>query len=104
MIPVLAYYRLLQSTPATGAPSCSKDLSNLRNPATMRAYWADWIGCCCGASRAPAGEHLGVIHVEPDLWGYLEQAHADGARARASHDQLIALRDGLAPHVRSRGI
>ena len=41
-IPVFTYYQLLQSSPATGSSEQQKDLSNLRNPATMRAYWADY--------------------------------------------------------------
>jgi hypothetical protein len=39
-----------------------------------------------------------VIHVEPDLWGYLEQAHATGL-ARSFARRLIAVRNRLAPHV-----
>ena len=45
-----------------------------------------------------AGSRLVVIHVEPDLWGYLEQAHAVEL-ARAFAHRLIALRDELAPQV-----
>jgi hypothetical protein len=37
-IPVFSYYQLLQSSPAIGSSEREKDLSNLRNPATMRAY------------------------------------------------------------------
>src|SRR5436305_13431514 len=36
--PVFTYYQLLQSDPAAGSTELGKDLSNLRNPATMRAY------------------------------------------------------------------
>ena len=39
-----------------------------------------------------------MIHIEPDLWGYLEQANATGL-ARRFAQKLIALRDRLAPHV-----
>ena len=39
-----------------------------------------------------------MIHVEPDLWGYLEQAHAT-ALARSFAQHLVALRNRLAPHV-----
>src|SRR5437763_13551998 len=42
MVPVLTYYQLLQSRPAAGSDELHKDLSNLRNPATVAAYWADW--------------------------------------------------------------
>ncbi|MDQ6811047.1 MAG: hypothetical protein M3Z95_03995, partial [Actinomycetota bacterium] len=69
----------------------------LRNAATMRAYWADYRLVLRRVAVA-AGRRLAIIHVEPDLWGYLEQAHA-GALARSFAQQLIALRDRLAPHV-----
>ena len=97
MIPVLTYYQLLQSSPALGPNEAQKDLSNLRSPATMRAYWNDYRLLLRRVSAA-AGSHMAIIHVEPDLWGYLEQAHAVGL-ARAFAHKLIALRDELAPHV-----
>ena len=96
-IPVFSYYQLLQSSPAAGSSEQQKDLSNLRNPATMRAYWADYQ-LLLRRVAAAAGHHLAIIHVEPDLWGYLEQAHAV-ALARGFAHKLIALRDRLAPHV-----
>ena len=97
-IPVFSYYQLLQSTPSTGASEEQRDLSNLRNPATMRAYWADYE-LLLRRVAASAGAQLVVIHIEPDLWGYLEQAHA-GALARAFAQKLVALRNHLAPHVK----
>jgi hypothetical protein len=97
MIPVLTYYQLLQSKPSRGPDELARDVSNLRNGATMRAYWADWSLLLRRVAAASA-DHLVVIHVEPDLWGYLEQADATNlARSFAQH--LIALRDRLAPHV-----
>ena len=96
-IPVLTYYQLLQSRPSRGPDELARDLSNLRDRATMRAYWADWSLLLRRVARA-AHSHLVVIHVEPDLWGYLEQAHATAlARSYARH--LIALRNRLAPRV-----
>ena len=97
-IPVLTYYQLLQSQPSTGSTEQQRDLSNLRNPATMRAYWSDYQ-LLLHRVAASAGHHLVVLHVEPDLWGYLEQAHAR-ALARAFAHRLIALRDRIAPHLR----
>jgi hypothetical protein len=92
-LPVLTYYQLLQSKPA-GGDEAHADLGNLRNAATMSAYWADvrlLFARVKGAKRV-------VIHVEPDLWGYLEQA---GATALASSfaRQWVALRDRLGPNV-----
>ncbi len=97
MIPVLTYYQLLQSRPSRGPDELARDLSNLRNRATMRAYWADWSLLLRRVAGA-ASHHLVLIHIEPDLWGYLEQAHATRL-ARAFAQRLIALRDRLAPHV-----
>ncbi len=97
MIPVLTYYQLLQSRPALGTDELHKDLSNLRNPATMAAYWADWT-LLLRSIAAPSARHLVVVHVEPDLWGYFEQAHAVGL-ARSFARRLVALRDRFAPHV-----
>jgi hypothetical protein len=96
-IPVFTYYQLLQSTPVAGSTEQQKDLSNLRNPATMRAYWADYE-LLLRRIAASAGHHLVVVHVEPDLWGYLEQANAVGL-ARSFAQKLIALRNRLAPRV-----
>jgi hypothetical protein len=96
-IPVFTYYQMLQSSPSVGASEQQRDLSNLRNPATMRAYWADYE-LLLRRVAASAGRHLVIVHIEPDLWGYLEKAHAVGL-ARAFAHRLIALRNRLAPHV-----
>ena len=71
MIPVLTFYELLQSKPSTGGDEAARDLSNLRNRATMRSYWADYSLLLRRVAQS-AGRHTVVIHVEPDLWGYLE--------------------------------
>jgi hypothetical protein len=63
----------------------------------MAAYWADW-GLLLHSVAVASSKHLVVIGVEPDLWGYLEQAHAI-AIARAFAHRLVAMRDRLAPHV-----
>ena len=97
MTPVFTYYQMLQSAPSVGNSEQARDLSNMRNPATMRAYWADF-SLLLRRVAASAGSRLVVIHVEPDLWGYLEQAHALGL-ARRFAQRLIALRNRLAPHV-----
>ena len=68
--PVFIYYQLLQSKPAGGAED-QADLNNLKNTSTMKSYWAD---------VRLLFQHLGaysqtiVIDVEPDLWGYIQQA------------------------------
>jgi hypothetical protein len=77
LIPVFSYYQMLQSTPAAGGDEAHKDLSNLDNVATMSAYYRDFEL----ALRRAHGHSLVVIHVEPDLWGYIEQAARGGKAA-----------------------
>ena len=70
MTPVFIYYQLLQSKPAGGSES-QADLANLKNTATMKSYYAD---------VRLLFQHLGaysktiVVDIEPDLWGYIQQA------------------------------
>jgi hypothetical protein len=97
LIPVLTYYQLLQSKPANGSDELTKDLSNLRSPATMQAYWQDYE-LLLRRVRSAAGRHLVIVHIEPDLWGYLEQAGATSL-ARSFAQKLIELRNRLAPRV-----
>ncbi len=116
-VPVFPYYMLLQSTPATGADEKAKDLSNLANPSTMAAWYADMR---LFFQRA-AGSATVILHVEPDLWGYIEQATGTNddatqipASVASSGDAALAglpntaagfaraivrLRDQLAPNV-----
>ena len=99
--PVLTYYMLLQSKPA-GGDEAHADLTNLRDPATMAAYWAD-VRLLFQRMR---GTKPVVVHVEPDLWGYLEQAGDSRARVvvRAAVGQAPrrprAERDPRLPHER----
>jgi hypothetical protein len=79
-IPVFSYYNLFQSNGSCN--SCSepnKDLSNLNNPSTMAAFYEDFR---LALQRLGTGSHGGIqgfghtaiLHVEPDLSGYAEQA------------------------------
>jgi hypothetical protein len=97
VIPVFTYYQMLDSRPAVGAGELDKDLSNLRDAVTMRAYWADYSLLLRRIAEA-AGKHVVIVHVEPDLWGYLEIAHATKL-ARSFAQRLIVLRDQIDPHV-----
>ena len=80
--PVFIYYQLLQSNPAGGAENTA-DLNNLKNISTMHSYWADVRLLL---------QHLGaysktiVVDIEPDLWGYIQQASSgdDGATVPAA--------------------
>jgi hypothetical protein len=92
-IPVFTYYMLLQSKPA-GGDEATVDLAHLRDPTVMRAYWAD---VRLFFRRAHSAKTV-VLHVEPDLWGYLEQANAV-ALATSVAQEFVRLRNELAPNV-----
>jgi hypothetical protein len=92
-IPVFSYYMLLQSKPDLGDEQ-KTDLAHIRDPALMAAYWND-VRLLFQRIR---GTKTAVVHVEPDLWGYLEQA-GETARAAAFAQQWVRLRDELAPNV-----
>jgi hypothetical protein len=92
-LPVVTYYMLLQSKPG-GGDEAHADLSNLRNAQTMAFYWSD-VRLLFARVK---GTKPVVVHVEPDLWGYLEQA-GDVALASSFAQQWIKLRNQLAPNV-----
>ena len=66
--PVFTYYQLLQSNPQLGAEE-DQDLAHLRDRSLMRAYWQDFRL----ALRRSKGHSRVVMHIEPDLWGYIQQ-------------------------------
>ena len=78
-IPVLTYYLLLQSHPGTGLGESDQDFANLNRASLMATYYGDFKVLMQRASQY--GGQV-VVHVEPDLWGYLEQrAGVGGAGA-----------------------
>jgi hypothetical protein len=119
LVPVFIYYQLLQSAPHLGPDEGSQDSSNLQNPATMTAYYQDFVLLLQKAAAFPA--QLVVVDVEPDLWGFLQQrARGDDAAtvpaqvaatgraeladlpntAAGFAQALVRLRDRYAPNVR----
>jgi len=93
VVPVLSYYMLLQSSPEGGDES-QTDLAHLRDPQLMQSYWSD----VRLLMQRVKGTKPVVVHVEPDLWGYLEQAN-DVALAASFAQQWVSLRNQLAPNV-----
>jgi len=71
IIPVFTYYMMLQSSPSTGSSEGARDSSNIQNTSTMTAYYNDVKLFFQKAGAFPTQPV--VLHVEPDLWGYLEQ-------------------------------
>ncbi|MDQ6651041.1 MAG: hypothetical protein M3Z02_13125 [Actinomycetota bacterium] len=85
-VPVFPYYQLLQSAgPCATCDEGAKDLAHLDDPATMAAYFADFRLLM---QRLGPGTYDGVagfggtavVHVDPDLSGYAQQAVLDNAR------------------------
>jgi hypothetical protein len=77
--PVLTLYTIRQSPPGRdNGDEAAADLGNLRNRRTMRAWYANarLLFKRVGAFK---GKRV-IVHVEPDLWGYVQQA-AKGDRA-----------------------
>jgi hypothetical protein len=74
IVPVFSYYLLRQSQPGSSIDDeATADLTNLRDAATMRAYYEDLTVFFRLASAASGPV---VLQVEPDLWGYVEQRSA----------------------------
>jgi hypothetical protein len=118
IVPVFSYYQIRQSLPGAGvADELTADLGNLDDPATMRAYFLDLRAFFARAARAHGPV---VLHLEPDLFGYIEQRAAGrgaavvpAAVAATGLPQLhglpdnaagfaqavLALRDAYAPNV-----
>lgn len=111
-VPVLTYYQVVASAPDPGSEDV---MAKLRNRDTMRAYFDEWESLM-GDLGAFGGTV--VVHVEPDLWAYMQLEDGDarkvgvavatsGAGAAAGFDDsaagfaqaLVAARDRLAPNV-----
>jgi hypothetical protein len=77
--PVFTLYTIRQSPPGRdNQDEAAADLGNLRNKATMRAWYAN-ARLLFKRAGAFHGKRV-IVHVEPDLWGYVQQA-AKGDRA-----------------------
>ena len=71
MVSVFTYYEMRQSQPGTRqSDEATAVLSNLNNRQTMRAYFEDLR---VFLQRAAATGQTVILHIEPDLWGYVEQ-------------------------------
>jgi hypothetical protein len=75
IIPVFSYYVLRQSPPGNALAEDVGDLLNLATVTTMRAYYEDLRLFFQRAGEFP--DLLVVLHLEPDLWGYIHRAAID---------------------------
>lgn len=72
LVPVFTLYELRQSQPGAGVSNeASADLQNLADRSTMRAYYENVKAFFEAAAKAKGPV---VLQVEPDLFGYIEQA------------------------------
>jgi hypothetical protein len=87
MTPTFIYYQLLQSKPGIDDLTAQKvdekgaDLENLKNTTTMKSYWAD---VRLMFQRLGAYSQTIVVDLEPDLWGYIQQASTGDSGATVS--------------------
>lgn len=70
LTPVFTYYMIRQSAPGKDMKEADGVNANLQNAVTMAAYFQDLK---LFFQRAAAYSGPVVLHVEPDMWGYLEQ-------------------------------
>ena len=73
MLPVFTYYMLTQSAPGRGSGPNEPEAvrANVSNPETMHAYYQD-LRLFFQKAGADKKQPI-VLHVEPDLWGFLHQ-------------------------------
>lgn len=114
-MPIFTYYQMLQSSPANGANEGDKNFNNLNNASTMNAYYADFKLLM---DRAKVFGKPVMVHIEPDLWGFLQIRASDPTTLSASvassgypeaaaypntvagyAKTLVALRNKYAPNV-----
>jgi hypothetical protein len=117
IVPVFTYYQMVQSSPGASQGESDGVATNLNNASTMTAYYNDLK---LFFQRAGAAGGSTVLHVEPDLWAYLQQkATNDDARtvpakvgasgqpdvaglpdnAAGFAQAIVRLRDRYAPNV-----
>ncbi|MGE3077094.1 MAG: hypothetical protein AB7N24_20390 [Dehalococcoidia bacterium] len=80
--PVFTYYQIYQSSPGATSGESSAVIANLGNTSTMTAYWNDLKLFFQRAGAFPNNKV--VLHVEPDMWGYVEQRSSNDNAATVS--------------------
>jgi hypothetical protein len=92
IIPVFTYYNIVQSLPANGNES--QVYTNLNTASTMTAYYND-LKLFFQKAGAPAfaGKTV-VLHVEPDLWGFMQIRQ--GTNDNAQNVATVVASSGLA--------
>lgn len=91
-LPVLTFYQLV---PLSNYDEGAGLLATLRNSTTMTAYYNEFR-LLMNKAREFGGTV--IVHVEPDVWGHLEQRN-ETALARSLAQNLVTIRNQLAPNV-----
>jgi hypothetical protein len=80
LTPVFTLYTIRQSPPGRdNGDETAADLGNLRSVTTMR----DWYANARLLFKRVSGRRRVIVHVEPDLWGYVQQAASKDRAASA---------------------
>ncbi|MBI2864416.1 MAG: hypothetical protein HYX94_07625 [Chloroflexi bacterium] len=74
-LPVFSYYQIQKSAPGLGNSEVEIAFSNLNNLDTMAAYYAEFKLLM---EKARAFGKPVLVHVEPDLWGFMQQRIGGG--------------------------
>ena len=77
--PVFTYYMVRHSAPGNAMEETAGDLANLANASTMAAVFADLKLFFQRAGTQSATTV--VLHVEPDLWGFMQHQNGDDPAA-----------------------
>jgi hypothetical protein len=74
VVPVFTYYQIVQSAPGNSMGEADGVAANLANASTMGAYFGDMK---LFFQKAGAAGGTTVLHVEPDMWAYIQQKAAN---------------------------
>lgn len=91
-LPVFTYYQLV---PLSGYDEGAGLLATMRNSTRMAAYYDEFRLLMRKASEFGGTV---IVHVEPDVWGHLEQRN-ETALARSLAQNIVSIRNQLAPNV-----
>lgn len=77
ILPIFTYYQLLPSNPAPYNETPEGYRQKFASKTGMKDYFADFrvLMRKCGSFNAPV-----IVHVEPDLWGYIQKMNAEPAQ------------------------
>ncbi len=89
MVPVLTYYNILQSSPANQQNDSEQDRvrQNLASRSIMTSYWDDVALFFAKAAQFPNATV--VVHVEPDMWGFMHKMTSGDDASQYPHTVYV---------------